>query len=112
MADLKHFGIVGMHWGRRKSTKSGTDSSSSDHKTATILKKKKLSEMSNEELKKLTTRLQLEKQFKDLSKSEQSAGQRFVSDVLLGAGKQLASKYVANSAENGIKILSELFKNK
>jgi len=85
---------------------------SEDSKLASSLKKKKVSEMSNEELKKLTTRLQLEKQFKDLNKKDLGFAQKFVSDVLQGAGKQLASKYVANAAENAIKLLTETLKKK
>lgn len=93
---LQHFGILGMKWGRRKSRSGGSDTSSEDHKSASSLKKKKLSEMSNEELKKLTARLQLEKQYKDLTKVELGGGQKFVSDVLQGVGKQIATKYLAN----------------
>lgn len=106
---LKHVGILGMKWGRRKAPgASAPDRTSSDHKVGAALKKKKLSEMSNDELKTLTNRLQLEKQYKELSKKDLSFGQKFVSDVLVGAGKQLASKYVANAGESVIKSLLDL----
>jgi len=105
---IKHVGILGMKWGRRKV--SSSTSSSSDHQTASKLKSRRLNELSNDELKKLTTRLQLEKQYKDLTKTDLSGGQKFVADVLQGAGKQLASKYVANMGESAIKIITDLFK--
>lgn len=86
MNDLQHFGILGMHWGVRKAS-----TSHPDHVTAVGLKKKKLHELSNAELKTLTSRLQLEKQFKDLSKQDVSAGKKFVTDLLMGALKNEVS---------------------
>jgi len=109
MTDLKHVGILGMKWGRRKSS-SSSSTSSVDHASASTLKKKKLNEMSNEELKKLTTRMQLEKQFKDLSKRDVSIGQKFVTDVATNFLKQEAvgflttfSKTIASNVLKAIK---------
>ena len=102
--DLKHFGIAGMRWGIRRGPsrlaqrlsgkvttvasrikglkgKSKIDTSSEDSKVAKTLKKKKLSEMSNDELKKLTTRMQLERQYKDLSSKEISIGKKIAIDI-------------------------------
>lgn len=99
--DLKHFGIPGMRWGIRRGpsrlaqrlsgkittvasrikAKSKVDTSSEDSKIAKTLKKKKLSEMSNDELKKLTTRMQLERQYKDLSSKEISIGKKIAIDI-------------------------------
>jgi hypothetical protein len=100
--DLKHVGILGMKWGRRSGA---STTSSSDHKSANVLKKKKLKDMSNDELKKLTARLSLEKQFKDLSKKDPSSAKKFVTEVLQGSAKQLASKYLAKSIEDGLPLL-------
>jgi hypothetical protein len=110
MTVLKHIGILGMKWGRRKAKVSGP--SSSDHKTSRSLKTKKLNELSNDELKKLTTRLQLEKQYKDLTKVELTGGKKIAAELLQGAGKQLASKYIANAAESGIKLVTDLLKKR
>lgn len=107
MTKLKHFGILGMKWGRRKSRSSGSDMDSEDHKTSRSIQKKKISEMSNEELKKLTSRLQLEKQLKDLEKTEPGAV-KWLADVVSASGKQLASKYVASLSEQGAKHLFEI----
>ena len=63
--------------------------------------------MSNEELKKLTTRLQLEKQYKDLTKTDISGGKKFISEVMQGVGKQLLTKYLANAAEKGANVLAD-----
>lgn len=110
MNNLQHIGILGMKWGRRK----GPDNSSPDHSVSRELKKKKLNELSNEELKKLTNRLQLEKQFKDLTKPDISPGKKFVTDLLVGALKnegsaaltklsQLLAPHVKAFIENKIK---------
>lgn len=104
--DLKHVGVLGMHWGVHKSQ----STSHPDHVVAKALKKKKLHELSNEELKKLTTRLQLEKQFKDLSKGNVSAGKKFLTDLATGilkdelkAGIATFSKSVAPQILKAIK---------
>lgn len=108
---LFHWGIPGMKWGiRRRSSRGSTRPESEDHKTVKTLRSKKVSEMSNDELKKLTTRLQLEKQLKDLSASDVSMGQKIVQEVLGNAGKQLAAKYVATAVEKGLPKILEVIK--
>lgn len=117
---LYHYGILGMKWGKRKGGSSvstskkktsSTENQSEDHKKKTNLKKKRISEMSNAELKDLTTRLQLEKQYKDLTKSETSAGKKFVTDVLTNAAKQTASQYVSKYMSKGVdEILKKTMK--
>lgn len=113
MNDLFHWGIPGMKWGTRRGSSKGRSArpESDDHKAAKGLRKKRVSEMSNDELKKLTTRLQLEKQFKDLSISNNSIAQKFIQEIVGNAGKQLASKYIANSVEKGLPNLLNMLKN-
>jgi len=98
---LKHYGVPGQRWGIRRKRSSGSRGSA-DHRVASKLKKKKLSEMSNEELKKLNSRLQLERQYKELRSSNKSAGSKFVSSVLREAGKNIASKYVTQLGNDAI----------
>lgn len=123
---LLHVGVLGMKWGKRRSLGehfkdsvkqkygflSKKDNDSPDHKTAKVLKKKKLSEMSNDELKKLTARLSLERQYKDLTKRGPFPGEKLANELVLGTTKQLASKYIANAVESGLPKLLELLKNK
>lgn len=108
---LFHWGVLGMKWGVRRANRRAAAQArqSEDHKTVAGLRKKKVSEMSNDELKKLTTRLQLEKQLKDLSASDIGPGKKFVTEVLSNAGKQLASKYIASAVEKGLPQIVELF---
>lgn len=58
---LCHHGVLGMHWGRHMS---GRKTSSSGKKSG----KKKISEMSDDEIRKRIARMQLEKQYKMLTK--------------------------------------------
>lgn len=112
---LYHYGILGMKWGKRKSqsgrtttsSKKAAESQSDDHKKKTNLKKKKVSEMSNAELKDLTTRMQLEKQYKDLRKTEVSAGKKFVNDLIKDVGKELVKEMVKSNAKSGISTLKK-----
>lgn len=79
--ELYHYGILGMKWGvRRYQNKDGSltsagkkrynqDSWSEDAKTASQLKKKSVNQMSNAELRKLTERQQLERNYSNLNPS-------------------------------------------
>jgi len=136
---LQHFGILGMHWGRRarmvKKTgkiirsvhgkrvesdpwpihnfikrkladrKSKQESSRSEDENAKRqLQKKKIHQMSNAELQKLNTRLQLEKSYKELTKADVSPGRKFVTDLLVGAAKQSLSTALNKGAAAGIEL--------
>jgi len=106
---LEHFGILGMKWGRRKSGSSikskEPEKVSDDHTKKMDLKKKNLKTMSNAEIKSLNERLQLERQYKDLTKTEISPGRKFVNDILSSAAKQTASTYVAKYMAKGVEEL-------
>lgn len=108
--ELKHYGILGMRWGRRK----GGSTSSADHSTAKGLKKKRLSELSNDELKKLTTRMQLEKQYKDLksASSPTSAAKKFIANLLVESGKEEAKRYISKALGKGAEELIKKFPKK
>lgn len=103
---LEHHGIKGMRWGIRRyqnsdgsltaagkkhrGESSSESSSSSSSKTASSSKgkssssgtKKSVSEMSNEELRTAINRLQLEKQYKELTPATVSKGQKFAKTVM------------------------------
>lgn len=97
---LYHYGIPGMRWGRKKVNPSNY---SEDFKKKNQLRKKKISEMSNADLKELTTRMQLERQFKDLKKSEMSEGKKFVVDIMKEIGKDL----VRSSLKSGVNAIKK-----
>ena len=95
---LEHFGILGMKWGRRRGKKTTTTNTSPEHKNKVLLKKKKISEMTNSELKTLNERLQLERSYKELKSTDMSAGKKFIMDLVINTGKQLAQSYVQKNA--------------
>ena len=92
--DLFHYGIKGMRWGIvRKRGKDGRVSS--DAAEAYKLKGKKISELSNQELQQLNTRMQLERTQKDLRSKDISPGKKFVQNQ----GSQLLSRTVQEVAK-------------
>lgn len=81
---LAHYGVKGMRWGHRKSDAGGTRVPSEDHLKAQALKTKKLPELSNNELKTLTNRQNLEQQYQRLNPGTIKKGQLQVA-ALIGA---------------------------
>lgn len=66
--ELYHYGVLGMRWGRRKSRMS------QDAREVKTIKKKKVSEMSNAELRKLNERQNLERNYRQLNPNSISKG--------------------------------------
>lgn len=78
---LKHYGVMGMRWGVRRSRRSGggrltktptgakktVTTELTDHEHAMVLKKRGAKDLTSAELKALNNRLQLEKTYKELT---------------------------------------------
>lgn len=93
----------------KKSKPAGQDNSSSseDHKRKVELKKKQVHQMTNAELKDLTNRLQLERQYKTLTPKTISKGMTVVKDIT-AAGTTIATLYALTKtplAQDIIKVL-------
>lgn len=129
--ELKHYGILGMKWGVRRTqaqlghkptsssklVSSKSDSSKlskrkrlrkNELKTAAP-KKKKLSEMSEEEINKEIERMRLEKTYKqlisELNPQKTSKGKQFVLRVLEKSGENIATQlatYVFGTTVNNV----------
>ncbi len=101
---LVHHGVKGMKWGVRKDRSSGGKSSSIKSTTIkkaraarnvyrnvtgskrsaamTKYRKKNIDGMSDADLRKAVNRMNLERQYRDLTKADYMKGQRYASDIL------------------------------
>lgn len=88
---LMHYGVKGMRWGKRQASSESSSSGSSgkpkrevsaDHAKVAQLRTKKSSEMSNAELKALTNRLNLEKNYASLTPHAGSRGKAAVATLI------------------------------
>lgn len=104
---LEHFGVKGMKWGVRKDRKSSRPRDPESQFVKDV-RKKKVSTLSNEDLRRASNRLQLEVNYTSLKKQReaQSLGGKIVQKV----GKQMGDKTasaIANTVVNkGMKYTS------
>ena len=109
--ELKHYGVVGMKWGKRKGkSASSTTPRAPAHKDASDTKEIKSTarksgtdSLSNAQLRAAIERMNLEQQYTRLSPSSKSKGQKIAKDILGNTGKQLASEYAKSFAKEAIK---------
>lgn len=100
---LEHHGIKGMRWGvRREDGPDGTVSSNPAVKTETPTthhpgSSAATSHLSNEELQKVVTRMQLEKQLKSLAAEDQKQADSFIKGLMKDIGKKQV-RSIANLA--------------
>lgn len=101
---LAHYGVPGMKWGRRRSDAQlakARESRSSDaneaYEAKAKAKKSGVGSLSNNELQKVNTRMNLERQYKDLTTKDKTTGMQYV-DRTIKAGKKANEIYkLANS---------------
>ena len=95
---LMHYGVLGMKWGVRKDRSSGSakkrgkSSWSDDAREARAIKKKKVKQMSNAELKKLNERTRLEQEYSRLNPNVISKGWKMVVATAGAMGTIMAIK--------------------
>ena len=72
-------------------------------------RKDELSRMSDKELRAIINRLQMEKQYEQLTATpkQTNAGAKFVKDILINAGKQTLTNYTAKYMAKGVDKLIE-----
>jgi len=84
---LSHYGKIGMRWGHHTMSRGiQSQDAAKAARYSSRVKKSGVSSLSNDELKKLTTRIDLEKKYKTLNPSSIRKGQNVVNGVLATAG--------------------------
>ena len=101
---LAHFGVRGMKWGKRRLPVSQPSTDAANARSVeTKMKTQGLHALSNKELQDLVTRMNLERQLKTLqppSKTDKAV--KFVSDILVGVGKQQIQSLASQAAAKQI----------
>lgn len=105
--ELAHYGIKGMRWGIRKRKPRPV---SSDRARVNELKKKSTRTLTNDELRDLNTRLQLERTYNDLLKTDRTVGQKILNNIMDAMIKQATTtlvNYSKKELENRLKKLGK-----
>lgn len=116
---LEHFGIKGMRWGKRKSRPTGPGTGHHRASPPKVVRKPdeddsqekpkkpptRPHEMDDTQLRAAINRIQMEKQYAQLTAKEKSIGRKFAEEVLIGAGKQVATQYAAKYMGQGVEAL-------
>lgn len=109
---LAHYGVLGMKWGKRrgggslaKTKPTKTKELSDDYRRVKALKKKSASEMSNNELRDVINRMQLERQYSDLKKNNSSPAKKFATDIIKDIGKETIKNTAKNEVNKVIKSM-------
>lgn len=115
---LYHYGIIGQKWGvRRYQNKDGTrtpagkkrdnqePAKSEDHMNSRMSKSKAPSGLSNDELRKLNERLQLEETYKRLTTEKIQKSESWVKKALINASEQALTDFSKNVFLGSAKLL-------
>lgn len=112
---LNHSGIKGMKWGiRRFQNKDGslTPAGRKRYADNDRSESRSVKDMSDSELRQAINRLQMEKQYAQLTKKEINPGLKIVTDILANSAKQTASNYVSKYMTKGVDIAIGKIMNK
>lgn len=86
--ELKHYGILGMKWGRRKGKSVVSSPGSKHHDYLEAHTKESYKSMSTKKLKQINERLQAEKTYKELTSKQKKKGKNWITNTLKNVGSQ------------------------
>lgn len=111
---LSHFGVLGMKWGIRKDRRRGLKTKEFTKKQEEKkAKPKTVKELTDEELKQMVNRLNLESQYvKLMPKTKKQKVEEFFATTLLNFGKTTVDVYMKNQAVNLAKTLVDVTNEK
>lgn len=100
--ELKHYGILGMKWGRRKGKSVVSSPGGKHHDYLEAHTKESYKSMSTKKLKRINERLQAEKTYKELTSRQKKKGKNWITNTLKNVGSQqlgnALNKYVIPAA--------------
>lgn len=100
--ELKHYGILGMKWGRRKGKSVVSSPGGKHHDYLEAHTKESYKSMSTKKLKQINDRLQAEKTYKELTSKQKKKGKSWITNTLKNVGSQqlgnALNKYVIPAA--------------
>lgn len=100
---IEHHGVKGQKWGvRRKDT--STNSSSGPRKLSSITSEN-TKHLTNDELRKIIERMNLDRQFSELTSAKTHAGRKYTKTLLENSGKTAVGVLVSAVATKAVKTV-------
>ena len=112
MDELKHYGVLGMKWGVRRTQDELDAAAGRTPRKSRKQINRELKRMSDDELRSRLNRLNMEQQYKRLSKPEKTAGRKIVYTILVESAKTVASSYVRQHLESKLDPIMSVKKSK
>lgn len=96
---LEHHGIKGQRWGVRRSEAQLNNGTSGKRESLSSRAKS----LSDDDLKKLIARMELEKKFKDLSRGPKIDGKKFANELISNSGKTVVGAVLGGATAHLVK---------